>query len=203
MSGYGCRRGINRIPYRPTFPNKAGFLSAFDPISRTNSVNYHAYPGRRGRTRRVNRKARCRGSISTVIRYSSFAVLLLPSMPDCWPTASWITSYSGPTQTFIRWMVDASLCIAQPNRGRFSIAAIQPEVSITLCPRRRQFTVAKAGGRRDNGRKAGGCWQIPGQWVGRLSISYHYDHRLAVWLGLRSIYPPQTPWRKPLHSAAW
>ena len=46
----------------------------------------------------------------------------------------------------------------QANRTRFSSGALQWEVSIALRPRRRRFTVGKAGERRDAGRKTAGIW---------------------------------------------
>ena len=49
----------------------------------------------------------------------------------------------------------------QANQARFSIGALQPEASVTLCPRQRQIAVAKAGQRREAGRKTAGIWRIP------------------------------------------
>jgi hypothetical protein len=46
----------------------------------------------------------------------------------------------------------------QANRTRFSSGALQWEVSIALCPRRRRFAVGEAGKRRDAGRKTAGIW---------------------------------------------
>jgi hypothetical protein len=43
--------------------------------------------------------------------------------------------------------------LIEANRARFSIGALQPEASIALCLRRRRFAVARAGERREAGRK--------------------------------------------------
>ena len=61
----------------------------------------------------------------------------------------------------------------QANRMRFSSGALQWEVSIALCPRRRRFAVAKAGGRRDAGRKTAGIRRIPDE----LPVPAHHEHR--------------------------
>jgi N-methylhydantoinase A/oxoprolinase/acetone carboxylase beta subunit len=49
----------------------------------------------------------------------------------------------------------------QANRACFSSGALQWEVSIALGRRRRRFAVAKAGERRDAGRKTNGIRRIP------------------------------------------
>jgi len=51
--------------------------------------------------------------------------------------------------------------LVQANWARFSSGALQWEVSIALCPQSRRFAVAKAGERRDVGRKTAGIWRIP------------------------------------------
>ena len=49
----------------------------------------------------------------------------------------------------------------QANRTRFSSGALQWQVSIALCPRRRRFAVAKVGEGHDAGRKTAGIRRIP------------------------------------------